>query len=78
MAWAWHGHGIQGMAPSAPIERGAARRGATSLNFAAKSIAPRAKKDRPTQLENLVPSAWQFLHTSYVWYSLGFQQELLL
>ena len=52
MAWAWHGHGIQGMAPSAPIERGAARRGATSLNFAANSIAPRGKKVRPTQLAN--------------------------
>ena len=40
------------MAASQRIERGAARRGATSLNFAAKTIAPRAKKVRPTQLEN--------------------------
>eukprot|EP01052_Picozoa_sp_SAG31_P057509 SAG31_NODE_17062_length_684_cov_7.591453_1_plen_32_part_01 len=32
------------MAASQRIERGAARRGATSLNFAAKTIGPRAKK----------------------------------
>ena len=44
------------MAASQRIERGAARRGAAPLNFAAKAMRPRMEKIRPTQLANRDPT----------------------